>query len=198
MSPLEAIGAALGLFNQWLTIRQKIWCWPIGIASVFVYIFVFYDARLYSDMLLQVVYVALQLYGWANWIKLRHTPAGTPHRILAVSRLRSRDWAIVVVSIVALASLLGTLMGRFTGASYPFPDATATVLSIVAQYLQARKVLESWIIFLVANLLFIGIYTVKELYLTVGLFTVITVMAVFGFLRWRQAYRGQGGSHVLN
>ena len=72
MNPLEAAGAALGLLNLWLTRQQNILCWPVGIACVLFYAFVFYEARLYSDTLLQLVYVALQAYGWGLWARGRH------------------------------------------------------------------------------------------------------------------------------
>ena len=69
MNPLEAAGATLGLLNLWLTRQQNILCWPVGIACVLLYAFVFFEARLYSDTLLQLVYVAVQAYGWRLWAR---------------------------------------------------------------------------------------------------------------------------------
>ena len=181
---LEATATLLGLINQWLTIRRNIYCWPVGIASVLLFGAVFFDARLYSDALLQGVYVGLQAYGWYAW--LRGGPGQSP---LPIGRLPAIDYWRVPLLIVMVAATLGSIMRFATDASLPYLDASATALSLVAQWLQARKVLEAWLIFIAGNLLFIGIYAAKGLYITIGLFVVLTVMAILGYLSWRTAYR---------
>jgi nicotinamide mononucleotide transporter len=182
MNPLEAAGTLLGLANLWLTRQQNILCWPVGIACVICYAFVFYEARLYSDLLLQLVYIALQTYGWWHW-------ARAPHRQLtstsSITRLDARAWLLWLGVAAASAVTLGTLMARYTGADLPWFDASATALSLVAQFLQARKVLDSWLIFILGNLIFIGVYVFKGLYLTTGLFVVSTLLAVLGWRAWR-------------
>ncbi|MSQ19049.1 MAG: nicotinamide riboside transporter PnuC [Betaproteobacteria bacterium] len=185
---IEAAATLLGLVNQWLTIRRNIYCWPVGIASVVLFAAVFLDARLYSDLLLQGVYVALQAYGWHAW--LRGGPGSSP---LPIRRLPAIDYWRVPLLIVVVAAMLGSLMRLATDASLPYVDASATTLSLVAQWLQARKVLEAWIIFIAGNLLFIGIYAAKGLYITIGLFVVLTVMAALGYRSWQTAYRAGAG-----
>src|SRR5476651_1477355 len=69
MSGLELFAAALGVIAVWLTVKQNPWCWPIGLVMVLVYSWIFFDVKLYSDMLLQVIYAALQLYGWWQWTR---------------------------------------------------------------------------------------------------------------------------------
>jgi nicotinamide mononucleotide transporter len=195
---LESIAVALGLANQWLTIRQNILCWPIGIASVVLLAFVFFDSKLYSDVMLQGVYVALQAYGWVNWSRARaktHADSALALRsTLPVRRLTARGWAVAIAATAAGGLALGTAMGRLTDAALPYWDATTTVLSLVAQLLQARKVLESWLLFLAANVSFIAIYVSKGLYPTTLLFLVISVLAAYGFVQWRQSYRAQGAA----
>ncbi|MFN0301076.1 MAG: nicotinamide riboside transporter PnuC [Burkholderiales bacterium] len=181
---IEATATLLGLINQWLTIRRNIYCWPVGIASVGLFAAVFFDARLYSDLLLQGVYVILQGYGWHAWLH------GAPGRaVLAIRRLAPIDYWRTPLLIVVIATLLGSVMRIATDASLPYVDATATALSLVGQWLQARKVLEGWIVFIAANLIFIGIYATKGLYITIGLFVILTGMAISGYFAWRAAYR---------
>ena len=182
MNPLEAAGTLLGLANLWLTRQQNILCWPIGIACVICYAFVFYDAQLYSDLLLQVVYVGLQAYGWWRWAR---APRKQLTSTAAISTLNARGWGLwlSVTSVTGLT--LGALMSRYTTADLPWGDACATAFSLVAQVLQARKVLDSWLIFIAANLIFIAIYLTKALYLTSGLFIVSTVLAGAGWFAWR-------------
>ena len=189
MNALEAAGTALGLANLWLTRQHNILCWPVGIACVICYGFVFYDARLYSDLLLQGVYIVLQLYGWWLWTRGARRPRNALISDRPVTRLPARAWLAWIATAAGGAALLGTLMAAHTRADLPYWDATPTVLSLIAQFLQARKVLDSWLLFIAANLLFIGVYLVKGLYLTAGLFAVSTVLAVSGWFAWRAALR---------
>lgn len=184
MSLLEAAGAVLGLANLWLTRRQNILCWPVGIACVLCYVLVFHEARLYSDLLLQLIYVVLQAYGWWLWVR------GGRNRLVStapVRQLRAREWSAWLGLATLIAVMLGSTMSAFTRADQPFWDAGATALSLVAQWLQAHKVLESWLIFIAANLLFIGLYLTKGLYLTAGLFMASSVLAAMGWQTWRAA-----------
>ena len=184
MNPLEAAGAALGLLNLWLTRQQNILCWPVGIACVLCYAFVFFEARLYSDTLLQLVYVAVQAYGWRLWAR------GSHHALISdspITRLDRRAWFAWLATAALGALSLGGLMGATTDADRPFFDATATSLSMVAQYLQARKILDAWWLFIAGNALFIVLYVQKGLHLTVVLYGVSTVLAVMGWLAWRSS-----------
>ncbi|MFN0164105.1 MAG: nicotinamide riboside transporter PnuC [Burkholderiales bacterium] len=190
MNPLEAAGTALGLLNLWLTRQQNILCWPVGIACVLCFAFVFHEARLYSDMLLQYVYVGLQAWGWWLWAR------GGRDRLVSRSPIRklSRMTFLVCLAVcAAVAFLLGNLMATATRADLPYLDATATAGSLIAQYLQAKKVLESWLIFCAANLVFIGIYLAKGLYLTAALFVASTMLALSGYLTWRQRLEATAG-----
>ena len=178
---LELTAAALGLACVWLTVRQNIWCWPTGLAMVILYIAIFYEVKLYSDMLLQVVYVFLQLYGWHAWLY------GGPNReTLPVSRMPAWHSAVWLAACVAGTSLLGTLMHRHTDASFPYIDAFTTVASLIAQWLMARKVLESWLVWIVVDVVSIGLYLAKDLYPTAGLYTVFLFLATLGYFAWRR------------
>lgn len=187
MNPLEAAGTLLGLINLWLTRRQHLLCWPVGIACVACFALVFYEARLYSDLLLQLVYIALQCYGWWLWARGARHPRHAHISHKAITRLSARALLAWLLFAAAAAASLGTVMATYTRAALPYWDATPTALSLVAQYLQAHKVLDSWWIFIAANLLFIGIYLVKGLYLTAGLFAVSSVLALAGWFAWRAA-----------
>lgn len=183
MNPVELAATALGFVNQWLAIRQHIWCWPVGIASVALFAFVFWDARLYADAGLQAVYIVLQGVGWLRW---RMHAAGLAGRrsLLPVSVLTWRARIGWLAAVAVAAGAVGTAMRSFTDASLPFGDATATALSLVGQWLQAHKVLDSWGYFIAGNLIFIALYLSKGLYATAALFAFLTAMAVVGFRQW--------------
>jgi nicotinamide mononucleotide transporter len=181
MSTLEIAACLFGLAAVWLTVRQNVLCWPAGLAQVLLYIVVFYRARLYSEVGLHVVYVFLQFYGWHAWLH-----GGRERGELSVSRLPPSA-ALFFAATAALATGgLGFVMGRATDAALPYWDASITVLSLIAQYLLARKVLESWLIWIAVDVLAIGVYLVKGLYPTAVLYVVFLVLATIGFFAWRQ------------
>lgn len=181
MSPIEIIAALFGFVCVWLTGRQHIACWPTGLVQVALYIVVFYEARLYSDMLLHVCYVFLQFYGWYAWLH-----GGPGRTALAVSRLLPSN-AVLFAALAAAGTLaLGTAMRRYTDASLPFPDAFVAVASLIAQYLMSRKVLESWLVWIVVDVVSIGLFLAKALYPTTVLYSLFLVLAVWGWLEWRR------------
>lgn len=195
MSWIEAIAVIFGLLCVGLTIRQNIWCWPTGLVQVLLYIVIFYQVKLYSDLLLHVVYVGLQLYGWHHWRTggqpQNQSQAQQPSRPdvtkLAVTQLGDRSLAgWIFVTLVATA-LWGWGMGSLTDATLPYWDAFTTVASLSAQWLMTRKRLESWLFWIAVDVVAIAIYFHKSLWLTSGLYGVFLVMAIAGYRAWRHA-----------
>lgn len=184
MSPWEIIGTVLGVIGVWLMIRQNIWGWPVGLVQVAVYGWVFFDAKLYSDAILQGCFFALQAYGWAHWLRNRHTAA---HSEFPVTRLSGRAAAAWLVLGAAATVGWGTFMQRTTDAALPHWDAFILVFSLIAQWLQARKVLECWTGWAVVNTVAIGVYWAKDLRLTAGLYAIFWLMAVWGWRVWRRS-----------
>lgn len=182
--PVEMLAVALGLANITLLVRRSIWNYPFGIAMVTIYAWIFFGAKLYSDVLLQVFFFVVQLYGWAHWLSRRDE---TGHVI--VERLTKKAGLIYAVSAIAGITLLGGAMGRFTDASFPFWDASIAVLSVCAQIMLARRILENWIVWVVVDILAIGLYWTKELQPTAALYAIFLVIATLGFFEWRKAWK---------
>jgi nicotinamide mononucleotide transporter len=181
MSPIELIAVLFGIACVVLTIRQHIACWSTGLVMVVLYIGIFFNAHLYSDMSLQIVYVFLQVYGWFHWVR-----GGSRENPLPVALLSKRarlGWTVVAI---CGTFLLGYSMRRWAGAALPYWDAFAAVLSLIAQWLLARKALESWLLWIVVDIVSIGIYSVKELYLTAGLYVLFLGLAITGLMAWRK------------
>ncbi|MGH9461891.1 MAG: nicotinamide riboside transporter PnuC [Vicinamibacteria bacterium] len=185
MFSFEAVAVALTLVAVYLTARQVIWCWPLGMVSVLLYAVVFYHARLYADMGLQGLYFALAAYGWWAWLH-----GGDGHAELEVSLTTRRTWVMVIGAAALGGILLGQALARFTQASLPFMDSLLTTFSIAAQWMQTRKLLESWLVWLAVDVLYVGMFLYKELYLTTCLYTVFLVLAAMGFAHWRRSMRG--------
>jgi len=180
---LELLAVSWGVLTVWLTVRQNIWCWPVGSASNLLFTIIFFRERLYADMALQIIYIGLNTYGWYEWLF-----GGRGRSPLAVSRtpLRLR----FVLGAVAAAGITSvTLVLRQTDASLPFWDATTTILSLVAQYMLAKKWIENWGVWITVNVLYIGIYAVKGLYFTSAQQFIFIYLSVLGFLAWRREFK---------
>jgi nicotinamide mononucleotide transporter len=182
MSVWEIIGTVLGIVGVWLMIRQSLWTWPVGIVQVAISAWVFYESKLYSDVILQLIYVAMQAYGWWHWCRGRDAS----HAELPVTRLRLRAIAgWIVVGAIATAGW-GELMRRKTDAALPHWDAFILAFSLVGQWLQARKRIENWATWMVVNLVAVGVYWAKDLRLFAALYLVFFGLAIAGHLAWRK------------
>jgi nicotinamide mononucleotide transporter len=179
ISPVEAAGVLFGVVAVWLTTRESLWCWPTGLVNVGLFIVVFAQARLYADMGLQVVYAAACLYGWHAWLH-GGRDAGALHVSLAPRPLLA---ALLAVG-TGFAGVLGFLLARHTDASLPYLDSTLASFSLVAQWMQTRKWLETWVLWIAVDVVYVGMYAVKQLYLTAGLYAVFLGLAVIGLRAW--------------
>ena len=184
MQPIELVAVVITLTAVYLTTRQIIWCWPLGMVSVTLYAVVFHQARLYADMGLQGLYFALAVYGWWAW---RH--GGEDHGELAVSRAPRRALALLAALALVTGIALGQTLTRFTDASLPFLDSLLTTSSIAAQWMQTRKLLEAWLVWLAVDVFYVGMFLYKGLYPTAGLYALFLYLAVRGFVEWRKSMR---------
>jgi nicotinamide mononucleotide transporter len=182
MSLIEAVATFFGLLCVWFTIRENIWCWPAGLVQVSLFIVIFLEAKRYSDMLLHIIYVFLNGYGWYHWLYNKKGKEELP--VSGVGKLLPLWGVVCIIGTV----ILGFVMITYTDAAFPYPDAFITVASLIAQWLMAKKKLESWYFWIIVDLIAVGVYGLKELYLTTGLYAVFLVMAIFGYYEWRRSF----------
>jgi nicotinamide mononucleotide transporter len=185
MSWVEVVAVILGLVCVWLAVKQNIWNWPAGLVQVVLYIYIFYGAKLYSDAILQVIYVGVQFYGWHYWLHGGKAKASAPVTTMALINIV--QWC---VAGIAGTALWGYFMATMTDAACPYADAFVVVFSMIAQGLMAKKKLESWRFWTAVDVVAIGVYLYKDLYLTSGLYGVFLVLTFKGYLDWRKSVVG--------
>jgi nicotinamide mononucleotide transporter len=183
MTPLEWIAFFFTVANVWLTVKENIWCWPTGFVSVVLYAIVFYKARLYSSAALQIVFFILTLYGWYEWLY-----GGKQQSELHVTATPRKWWPALAALCVALTFAIGRFMQSY-GAAFVYWDAAIAAMSIVAQWMMAKKLLENWILWLIVNVLSIFIYARSHIYVTALLYTILLVLAFKGYVEWRRSLR---------
>ena len=184
MSTLELFAALVGAVSVYLSVRQNIWSWPTAIVNVVLYALVFYEARLYADMGLQVVYAILSIYGWYEWLY-----GGEGRTELHVTRTGWRLGLVLAAIAAAGSALLGVFLHHETDAALPFMDSFLSSTSLVAQWMMTRKLLENWLVWIGVDVLYVGMFIFKNLYLTAGLYAVFLALAVKGWLDWRRSMR---------
>jgi nicotinamide mononucleotide transporter len=183
LSPVEVWGFITGATCVLLVVEQNIWNFPVGIANNIFFIMLFLSSRLYGDMGLQVIYVALGIHGWHQWLH-----GGVNHTMLRVSRLRLQEGVTLAVIGLAATTGLTYYFIRIHDAA-PFLDALTTVLSLIAQYLLNRKRLENWYVWITADVFYIGLYMYKHLYLTAVLYALFIGMCLAGLAAWKRSLR---------
>jgi nicotinamide mononucleotide transporter len=180
---VELAGFLITALGIWLTTRRLLICWPVVLLADFLYLVVFYRAQLYSDALLQVFFVAFTLYGWWHW--WRGVRQEGEVRVVRLSMPN----LLVAVAAGALGSfVLGAIAVRLH-AALPHLDAALTSYSLVASWWQARKHIANWWLWIVVDLVYIGEYIYKDLWLTGILYAALVVLAVIGLRDWRRAAR---------
>jgi len=173
-------------------VKENIWNWPVGIANSAFYVIVFANARLFADSSLNVLYVVIGFLGWYWWLR-----GGQNRTALRVGRVN-------VVSAVLLAALGGVAtfgMTRFlfsVNDSAPFLDALTTVLSLIAEFMLARKLLDNWYVWITADVIYIGLYAYRSLYLTALLYAIFLAMCIAGLVRWRRTWRAHQRAVVMD
>src|SRR5438270_5477241 len=144
------MAAVAGAVSVYLSARENIWSWPTAIVNVGLYIIVFRRTGLYSDMGLQVVYLVLSIYGWYQWLY-----GGTARTQLTVSRARSREWLIVTPIAIVFWIILGRTTATLPGVALPYVDSALATLSLVAQWMMTRKILENWMLWIIAEVVYV-------------------------------------------
>jgi nicotinamide mononucleotide transporter len=182
----EVLAVIFGIVSVYLSTREHIWSWPTALVNVALYFVVFYEAKLYADMGLQVVYFGLSLYGWYEWLY-----GGANRTELHVSRTtKSLGVRLLIIGVVC-AAVLGTLLARFTDAALPYVDSATTSTSLVAQWMMTRKILENWAVWRAVDVVYVGMFIYKHLYLTAALYTVFFVLAAMGYVQWKRSLAGR-------
>lgn len=181
MSQLEWLAAVLVLINVALVALRSVWNYPFALIAVSLYAVVFFDAKLYSDMLLQGFFFALNLYGWAAWMRARND-SGVPVRFMSVPA--RQGWALA--TIVAWAGW-SFAMDRYTDAVAPWIDGAIAMLSITAQWLLARRRVESWWLWIAVDLIAVPLFAWRGLYPTSAVYVVLLGLSIDGLIQWRRA-----------
>ena len=176
----EAFGFITGLACVYLVVRENPWNWPLAMVNAVFFLVLFWRTHLFADSMLQVVYFCIGGYGWWNWLF-----GGENHSALSVSRTGARLLSVYLFACMLLtAAIYGVLV--HTPSTVPFWDALTTSMSFVAQVMLTRKLIENWYLWILADVIYIGLYGYKGLILTSILYVVFLGLCILGLRQWRE------------
>ncbi len=187
MSWVEIIANIFCLICVALTVKKNIWCWPTGIIGVSAYFVLFYQYKLYGDMGLQVVFLFQSIYGWWFWLNGKKEDIEE----VPIRTLSNPERGSILGIILLIWGSLYYVLHSYTDAAIPHLDALVTALSLIANLLLARKVLENWILWIIADVFFVGIFIYKGLYLSAVTYVIFLVMATSGWINWKKDWELQ-------
>lgn len=185
MSITELIATIAGFVCLILLVRQSIWNFPFAVVQVVLSGYVFYAQRLYSDVILQGVFVVLNVYGWIHWSR-----PGARDSQLPVTRMSAGSVARWSAATVVVTAAWGAFAKYQLNAAAPFLDGFILVGSLVAQWLTARKKLESWWLWILVDFVAVPLYASRGLYFLAALFATFIVLCLLGLREWRQSMSG--------
>lgn len=177
----ELLASIFGITYVILATQQNIWCWMAGIINVTLYIFIFFNARLYGDMGLQIFYLVLSIYGWYSW----KFGKSKNKKELVITKL-SINTGLILLAISAVFSICFGYLISYTNSDVPYWDGITTALGLVATWMTARKILENWLVWIFTDLLCVGIYFYKELHPTSVFYLIMTILAVISYFKWKK------------
>ena len=185
-SCIETIGVVLGIITVYLSARENIWSWPTALVNAAMFVILFFRAGLYSDFGLNIIYFVLSLYGWYEWLY-----GGANHSELQVTRTPARLWMyFLIIGLVSWAAL-SAITSRLPNAALPYMDSALVTVSLIAQYMMTKKYVENWLLWIVVDVFYVGMFIYKRLNLTAFNYLVYLGLAVVGYAAWRRSLAEQ-------
>lgn len=186
---IELVGFSAGIVGVYLMVIESVWNYPVGLVWAISYTWYFYGyAKMYGDGTVSLITCLYLLDGWIRWAR-----GIGPTTELAIRPAVRADYVAVAVTLLLGVPLVAWLLTAFKG-MYPVIDATTACLSLGAQYLTNRKVLQSWYLWVFVDVVFVGLFIYRHFYPSAILYAVFTVMGVVGYRQWRGILAGQSGN----
>ncbi|MHA3080073.1 nicotinamide riboside transporter PnuC [Acinetobacter sp. ANC 5502] len=179
MSNLEIFSVIISLIGVGLTILRNMWCWPFNMLAYILYGYLFFTYQLYGEVILQIFFSVMNLYGFYVWMKGKQVDHDIKIEPLAFSKIILQ---LIVSAIAGLA--FGLILKNFTNAAVPMLDAQLAAFSLLATYWTSRKHIATWVLWVVVDIIYVGMFIYKDLYLTAGLYAAFVVMAAYGWYQW--------------
>lgn len=181
MSPLEVFAVVVSVLGVSLTILRSMWCWVVNLLAVLLYAWLFYEVKLYGETILQIFFMGMNVYGFAYWLKGKQQDQQIRVEMIPM------QLAFKQMGLAAIGGLIfGLILYFFTDAAVPILDAQLAAFSLLGTYWTSQKYIATWMLWVVVDIIYVGMFAYKDLYLTAGLYAAFVGLAAFGWWQWLQ------------
>ena len=186
MSSLEIIAVIISVIGVALTIQRNMWCWWFNFLAFVLYAYLFFIFKLYGETILQFLFMVVNFYGFYYWLKGKRQD----HEI-RIEPIASK-MVLLHMCLAAIGGLLfGLILKHFTDAAVPMLDSQLAAFSLLATYWTSPKHIATWVLWVFVDIVYVGMFIYKELFLTAGLYAAFVLLAAYGWWQWQQVKRKQ-------
>lgn len=186
MSVLEIIAVLISVLGVTLTIKRHIACWVVNFIACLLYAYLFFEYQLYGETVLQTLFMGMAIYGFYQW-----KTAQQDTQAIVIQTLSQNKMLQQLILSMGLGLIFGLSLMQWTQASVPLLDAQLAALSLLATYWTSRKYLATWLLWIVVDLLYVGMFIYKALFLTAALYVGFVVLAYLGWREWSKIRQQQ-------
>ena len=187
---IEIFGTIVGLIYLWLEYKANIYLWLASIIMPAIYIYIFYNAGLYADFAINIYYLLIAIYGWFAWkYSFQIFPSSSKksrEEELKISSIPKKIWMRLIPVYLILQFIITWVLITYTNSNVPWLDSFTTSVSIIAMWMLARKYIEQWLVWIVVDVVSVGLYIYKDLYFTSVLYALYAVIAILGYIKWKK------------
>ncbi|ENU57389.1 nicotinamide riboside transporter PnuC [Acinetobacter guillouiae] len=189
MSPLEIFAVIISIIGVTLTIKRNMWCWVFNFFAFVLYAYLFFEFKLYGETILQVFFMVVNFYGFYHWLKGKQQDQEIRIEPIAVQ-------TVILQMIIAAVGggVFGLSLHYFTDAALPMLDSQLAAFSLLATYWTSRKHIATWVLWVFVDIVYVGMFMYKELFLTAALYAAFVGLAGFGWWQWEQVKKKQSAS----
>jgi nicotinamide mononucleotide transporter len=184
---LEIIAVFFGFLSVWFSKNNNILVFPTGMINTSIFVYLLLKWSLLGDMIINAYYFIMSIYGWYFWLK------GTNNTVSPISKVSNSDIRIVVLLFISSSVFVSLVYSFFdkweTIVSYI--DILTTAIFFAAMWLMAKRKVESWIFWIVGNIISVPLYLHKGLAFTSIQYFIFTVIAIAGYIKWKELYNKQ-------
>ncbi|MFW2098393.1 nicotinamide riboside transporter PnuC [Acinetobacter sp. ULE_I057] len=189
MSPLEIFAVIISIIGVTLTIKRNMWCWVFNFFAFVLYAYLFFEFKLYGETILQLFFMVVNFYGFYHWLKGKQQVHEIRIEPIAVQ-------TVILQMIIAAVGggVFGLSLHYFTDAALPILDSQLAAFSLLATYWTSRKHIATWVLWVFVDIVYVGMFMYKELFLTAALYAAFVGLAAFGWWQWEQVKKKQTSS----
>ena len=189
MSPLEIFAVIISIIGVALTIKRNMWCWLFNFVAFVLYAYLFFEFKLYGETILQFFFMVVNFYGFYHWLKGKQQD----HEIrIEPIVVKTVIFQMILAAVGGLA--FGLSLHYFTDAALPMLDSQLAAFSLLATYWTSRKHIATWVLWVFVDIVYVGMFMYKELFLTAALYAAFVGLAGFGWWQWEQVKKKQSAS----